>query len=70
MFDPVQIPARFPEIDRKIQEFWRRNNVPSLSFDKSTGRGEYVFYEGPPTANGKPGIHHVLTRVFKDLIPR
>ncbi len=70
MFDSVQGPAKFPEIDAKIRDFWRENNIQSLSFDKSGGRGEYVFYEGPPTANGKPGIHHVLTRVFKDLIPR
>ncbi len=64
------------EIENKILEFWKKNKI----FEKSLRRGpafakasagkDFVFYEGPPTANGKPGIHHVLARAFKDLIPR
>jgi len=53
-----------------VLDFWRENHIARQSFDKPSVRGDYVFFEGPPTANGKPGIHHVLARVFKDLIPR
>jgi isoleucyl-tRNA synthetase len=70
MFDPVPTPARFADIDRNILEFWHDQQIPRKSFEKRGPRGEYVFFEGPPTANGKPGIHHVLTRVFKDLVLR
>ncbi|HUT96420.1 MAG TPA: isoleucine--tRNA ligase [Candidatus Paceibacterota bacterium] len=62
-----------PEIEKKILEFWKENKIFEKSLakplDKAQGN-DFVFYEGPPTANGKPGIHHVLARVFKDLIPR
>jgi len=57
-----------PEIEKKILEFWKENKIFEKSLDKK-GKN-FVFYEGPPTANGKPGIHHVLARIFKDLIPR
>lgn len=59
-----------PEIEKKILEFWKENKIFEKSLAKKSPKGDFVFYEGPPTANGKPGIHHVLARVFKDLIPR
>src|SRR6185369_2031930 len=70
MFNRVEAAANFPELDRKVLAFWRENEIPRQSFHKEPTLGEYVFFEGPPTANGKPGIHHVLARVFKDLFPR
>jgi len=59
-----------PEIEKKILEFWQKNKIFEKSLKKKSPKGDFVFYEGPPTANGKPGIHHVLARIFKDLIPR
>ena len=57
-----------PEIEKKILEFWKKDKTFEKSLNKK-GKN-FVFYEGPPTANGKPGIHHVLARAFKDVIPR
>lgn len=59
-----------PEIEKKILEFWQKNKIFEKSLKKKSPKGNFVFYEGPPTANGEPGIHHVLSRAFKDLIPR
>lgn len=58
------------EQEEKIIEFWNKENIFQKSLEKESPKGEFVFYEGPPTANGKPGIHHVEARAFKDLIPR
>ncbi|HPH25419.1 MAG TPA: isoleucine--tRNA ligase, partial [Pseudomonadota bacterium] len=68
-FLPVDPKQSFPKLEEKILQFWRDQKV----FEESTqedGRPMFVFYEGPPTANGLPGIHHVLARAFKDVIPR
>ena len=65
-----------PKIEEDILDFWKKNKIFEKSLKKkpgpqSQGRGrDFVFYDGPPTANGRPGIHHVLGRAFKDLIPR
>lgn len=56
--------------EEKILEFWKENNVFEKTLAKDSPAGEFVFYEGPPTANGKPGIHHLEARAFKDAIPR
>jgi isoleucyl-tRNA synthetase len=56
--------------EEKILEFWRENKIFEKSVKQREGSKEFVFYEGPPTANGKPGIHHVEARSFKDAIPR
>ena len=58
------------EREERILEFWKENGVFAKTLSKESPKGEYVFYEGPPTANGKPGIHHVEARSFKDVIPR
>jgi isoleucyl-tRNA synthetase len=72
MFKPVPSKVNFPEMEEKILEFWKENNAFQESMDlrKESGAPSYAFYEGPPTANGLPGTHHVLARVFKDLFPR
>src|SRR5215212_7655559 len=65
--DPSQ---SFPELELQILERWRERNVFHESVRRREGCPEYLFYEGPPTANGPPGSHHVLSRVFKDVFPR
>ncbi|MEK7642674.1 MAG: class I tRNA ligase family protein [Patescibacteria group bacterium] len=56
--------------EEEILEFWKQNEIFEKSLEKESPKGNFVFYEGPPTANGKPGIHHLEARAFKDLIPR
>ena len=56
--------------EEEILKFWKENETFKKSLEKDAPKGEYVFYEGPPTANGKPGIHHLEARAFKDAIPR
>ncbi len=65
--DPSQ---RFPDLEVQILERWRERDVFNESLRRREGAPSYVFYEGPPTANGRPGVHHVLARVFKDIYPR
>ena len=59
-----------PKIEKKVLDFWKANNTFEKAEDKNKGKRKFVFYEGPPTANGKPGIHHILSRSFKDIILR
>src|SRR5690606_939582 len=70
MFDPVVTRYDGPALEKAMLEFWRRENVFDRVLKQSQERPRFVFYEGPPTANGRPGIHHVLARTFKDLYPR
>lgn len=58
------------ETEEKILAFWKEQNIFQKSLEKESSEGEFIFYEGPPTANGRPGIHHLEARAFKDLIPR
>ena len=58
----------FPKLEKKILKFWKEKKIFERSLEKKGG--DFVFYEGPPTANGKPGIHHILARTFKDVICR
>lgn len=59
-----------PEIDHEILEFWKTNKVFEASVDKTQDKKPFVFYEGPPSANGMPGIHHVMARTVKDIFCR
>jgi isoleucyl-tRNA synthetase len=56
--------------EEAVLKFWKEKDIFEKSLDKESPKGEFVFYEGPPTANGKPGIHHLEARAFKDVIPR
>ncbi|MFA6251066.1 MAG: class I tRNA ligase family protein [Candidatus Paceibacterota bacterium] len=56
--------------EEAVLQFWKEQEIFKKSLEKDASKGEYVFYEGPPTANGKPGIHHLEARAFKDVIPR
>ncbi len=70
MFRAVASRVSFPEMEQSILTWWQQNRIFERSVDNRKGGRRFVFYEGPPTANGSPGIHHVLARVFKDIIPR
>ncbi len=70
MYSKVDTKLNFVERERKVAEFWKENDIFRKSMDSRKGGETYTFYDGPPTANGKPHIGHVLTRVIKDMIPR
>lgn len=59
-----------PEINKEILEFWKANNTFQKSISTREGKKQYTFYEGPPSANGMPGIHHVMARAIKDIFCR
>ncbi|MDE0097010.1 MAG: class I tRNA ligase family protein, partial [Gammaproteobacteria bacterium] len=59
-----------PALEAEVLEFWDRESIFEKSLKQSEGRPRFSFNEGPPTANGRPGIHHVLARTFKDIYPR
>src|SRR4030043_923665 len=65
--DPKQ---SFPELEEGILKFWEEQKIFEKSVEKNSADKLFIFYEGPPTANGVPGLHHVLARAFKDIIPR
>jgi isoleucyl-tRNA synthetase len=69
-FRPVDPKQSFPALEERILERWREREVFRRSFDDRADAPLWSFYEGPPTANGRPGSHHVLARVFKDIYPR
>lgn len=70
MFKEVPSTVKFPDMEEEVLAFWKEQAIFHKSMKQREGSSSYVFYEGPPTANGLPGIHHVLARVFKDLFPR
>ncbi|MCD7716690.1 MAG: isoleucine--tRNA ligase [Lachnospiraceae bacterium] len=70
MYDKVETNRNYVESEKKIGEFWKENGTFKKSMKIREGQPTYTFYDGPPTANGKPHIGHVLTRVIKDMIPR
>ena len=70
VYEKVTPDLNFVEREKKTEKFWRDNNVFQKSIDNRKKGETYTFYDGPPTANGKPHIGHVLTRVIKDMIPR
>jgi len=61
---------KIPEMEKRILDFWKEHKIFQKSIDQREGAENFVFFEGPPTANGRPGIHHVLARAFKDIICR
>jgi len=70
MFKPVSPKLSVTQLEEAILQFWKSNDIFQKSMKNREGGKEYVFFEGPPTANGRPGVHHVLARAFKDLFPR
>ncbi len=69
-FSPVDPAQSFPDLEQRVLERWRERDIFRESIRRREGATPFVFYEGPPTANGRPGSHHVLSRVFKDVFPR
>ena len=69
-YRPVDPRQSFPALEQEVLERWRERDVFHESMRRREGAEPFVFYEGPPTANGRPGSHHVLARVFKDIFPR
>ena len=70
VFRAVDPQPSFPQLELEVLERWRARDVFAESLRRREGAEQWVFYEGPPTANGPPGSHHVLARVFKDIYPR
>ena len=70
MFRPVESSVSFPKLEEKIIEFWKKHRIYEKSLEAREGCPEFIFYEGPPTANGLPHPGHCLTRSIKDIFPR
>ncbi|MFC2060599.1 class I tRNA ligase family protein, partial [Chloroflexota bacterium] len=70
MFRPANSRVSFPHLEENILSLWQEKDIFRRSVDNRRGGRLFMLYEGPPTANGSPGIHHVLSRAFKDVIPR
>lgn len=69
MYKKVLTDMNFVSREKEVEKFWDDNEIFQKSMDEKEGCPDYIFYDGPPTANGKPHIGHVLTRVIKDMIP-
>jgi isoleucyl-tRNA synthetase len=70
VFDKVDQKVSFPELEKQLMARWKEEGTFQKSLELRSGKPRFVFYEGPPTANGKPATHHILARAFKDLFPR
>ena len=70
LYEKVPASVNFVEREKQTEKFWHDNDIFRKSMEQRKGDKTYTFYDGPPTANGKPHIGHVLTRVIKDMIPR
>ncbi len=70
MFKPISPKLNVTLMEEGVLRFWKSQDIFQKSLATREGGPEYVFFEGPPTANGKPGVHHVLARAFKDIFPR
>src|SRR4030042_6526076 len=70
MFKKVGSNIDLVKLEEKVRGCGRESNIFKKSLEKARGKKKFVFYEGPPTANGAPGVHHVLSRVYKDIFPR
>ena len=70
MFKKVPANTNFAQIEETILDFWKREKIFEKTLESTKNNEKFIFYEGPPTANGAPGVHHVLSRIFKDIFPR
>ena len=70
MFKSVPPKLDVPSMEENVLKIWKKQDIFKKTVEQRKGKPEYVFYEGPPTANGRPGVHHVLARAFKDMFPR
>src|ERR1700756_590272 len=70
MFKAISDKVRLPDLEKEILAYWKTHRIFEKSLEGRQNAPDYTFYEGPPTANGKPGIHHVFARTLKDLVCR
>jgi len=70
MYKKVELKNGFVGMEREVAEMWKKKNIIKKNFDMNQGQRYFTFYDGPPTANGKPHVGHIETRVMKDIIPR
>ena len=70
LYKKVDTTLNFVEREKEVEEFWKSCDIAQKAIDQRAGKETFTFYDGPPTANGKPHIGHVLTRVIKDMLPR
>ncbi len=70
MFKSVNAKLGAPLMEENVLKLWKKQDIFKKTVEQRKGGPDYVFYEGPPTANGRPGVHHVLARAFKDMFPR
>ncbi len=70
MFKSVSPKLDVSSMEENVLKLWKKQDIFKKTIEQREGKPEYVFYEGPPTANGRPGVHHVLARAFKDMFPR
>ncbi|WP_418883172.1 isoleucine--tRNA ligase [Waltera sp.] len=70
MYNKVPTDLKFVEREKEVSKFWKEHHIFEKSIEEREGCPEYMFYDGPPTANGKPHVGHVVTRAIKDMIPR
>jgi isoleucyl-tRNA synthetase len=70
MFKELTERISYPDVEKEILKFWKDNGIFEKSISTREGKKGFTFYEGPPTANGRPGIHHVMARTLKDLVCR
>jgi isoleucyl-tRNA synthetase len=70
IYKEVNNPIHFPDLEKEILDFWEKNQIFRKSVESRPSDRSFIFYEGPPTANGKPGIHHVISRSIKDFVCR
>ena len=70
MYKPINIKEKLSDMDNRISEYWDKKSIMEKSVSNREDKPQFIFYEGPPTANGKPGIHHVMARTLKDTVCR
>ena len=70
LYNKVPTDLKFVEREKEVSKFWKEHHIFEKSIEEREGCPEYMFYDGPPTANGKPHVGHVVTRAIKDMIPR
>ena len=70
MFKPVGSRVSFPEMEEKVLSFWKEKDIFKRSVAARESGKRFVLYDGPPTVNGSPAIHHVFMSIFKDVMPR
>lgn len=70
MYKKVELPNGFVGMEKEVKDFWEKEDIIKKNFDRNEEGEYFTFYDGPPTANGKPHVGHILTRVMKDIIPR